>query len=50
MSSIDVLERAEEYRRHCVQAYCNNQCQGIVRRRDSKMLAENGGHVVFTKD
>jgi len=23
---------------------------GIVRRRDSRMLAENGGHVAFTKD
>ena len=24
--------------------------RGIVRRRDSRMLAENGGNVVFTKD
>ena len=24
--------------------------RGIVRRRDSRMLAENRGHVVFTKD
>ena len=24
--------------------------KGIVRKKDSRMLAENGGHVVFTKD
>ena len=24
--------------------------KGIVRKKDSRMLAENGGHIVFTKD